>query len=832
MDYDALAKQFGGSATMTPPATPVTPVASASSSGTDKYDELAKSFGGSLSTESSPSPSGGGFLANTGIGKTLTDITNSVMAGRGADMYNEAHTQWNDILNKVNDKIKTDKLAGKDTSHLEQVRADHIASEPKFDSYTGIDPASMNSTLNKTTGQFIGEGLGAGVDVAGLADGLGALGDIAGLGAEAGTALPEVSAMKTGELAKPTTEAFNTAADNKILSKVSGIAQKTPVQKIIGGVKNSLPFGYGYDVAGNLQNGETTDGGILKPGAGTLLSFLAPPAIEGVSTVLGKGTSAIARAWNKSNPSPELVQKEQTALQSDLQKFFDSKKTTMNKDEYHKAYGQAPAAQIAEHGLVPDIIGNKISTKGDGQAVDQATDLISHQAQGIQSLTDSFSAKFPNEGMTPAEINAEATAAAEKKFLPGTKLKSVKNAINAETDAMGEGYDGKNLTASDMNKKRVEMNDASKAWKTDEFRADSSSIIGDVMRNGIDRTMNDPAVREVNKKIGQIIVARDMLSKIHGDTVKGGELSKWFATMLGAMVGRGAEGGGLPFGIGPFLGGMGARRLMETLQSNAFGGETRKTILSFLAKNTDVTDSLLAREPEIIKNKFNAMLKDAQDKLASTPQLPAPSAPESSFPEAVTKLQSKIAELKASGQDTTSLENALKIMQKNPVTGPTTEMPANIAGATADAEKIATSQKNIATPPAGQGVPDIQMGAPAPKSPVSTGLPTVSHETPPNVYSPESQNAPNPLIQSLMDAMSKVGTKTSGGAKLASTVASGDMVELAGMPAGTQFKVTKSFGNSVTIKIGNNEVTIPKSAVKHLNKSNGVDALKNILGLK
>jgi len=146
------------------------------------------------------------------------------------------------------------KEQGIDTTKADAMIADLISSGMK-----GMSAAELYPNLNDTTGEVLGNVAGTALDIASF----GSYG-AAAKGAKTGSLL-----AKSAEVAaQPTKQALS--------QTLKTIGKETAGRSLVGGAT-----GYGYDVAGNLQQGETGFDA-FKPGLGTLLGASVPVAIGGV----------------------------------------------------------------------------------------------------------------------------------------------------------------------------------------------------------------------------------------------------------------------------------------------------------------------------------------------------------------------------------------------------------------------------------------------------------------------------------------------------------------------------------------------------------------------
>lgn len=105
-------------------------------------------------------PTVGGTVGKLFTGSTQAfgrDIGEGAEAPRNAGLYADATAQHADLQNQLQNRIRVNKARGKDTTALEKALADHIASAPKLENFTG-------DVVNKTNEQVLGDAAGTGLE--------------------------------------------------------------------------------------------------------------------------------------------------------------------------------------------------------------------------------------------------------------------------------------------------------------------------------------------------------------------------------------------------------------------------------------------------------------------------------------------------------------------------------------------------------------------------------------------------------------------------------------------------------------------------------------------
>lgn len=126
-------------------------------------------------------------------------------------------------------------------------------------------------------------------------------------------------------------------------------------------------------------------------------------------------------------------------------------------------------------------------------------------------------------------------------------------------------------------------------------------------RKTIEGEVTDISVAGLNRELGKLYDAQEMLETLAGRAVKGGRLGKHFARVIGVGVG---SSGGL---TGAFFGGVFADRLVDAMQSASFGNPMAKAIIGEIKRT----------RPEIFRKAEELLAQRAKDR-STRLQLPAP----------------------------------------------------------------------------------------------------------------------------------------------------------------------------------------------------------------
>lgn len=234
IDYSSLAKQFGGTPNPTPPVAPVL-------SSTEKFRNAGHNLiGGVVNALTSSEQALGANIAGA-IGGNSTDVTKQNQALSDSDL-----SYVKTIIQGRQKALKN----GQDTTHYDNLIKNYRASN-------GQTLSELYPSLDKTKLQVIGDSAGVLLDILS-----------AGTYGKAGA--------ETGKLLTATEKAAQPVAKQTLKQTLQTIGVKTAERAGIG-----AGTGYGYDVSQNLQQGKT-GGEIFKPGMGTIAGGTIPVIIGGV----------------------------------------------------------------------------------------------------------------------------------------------------------------------------------------------------------------------------------------------------------------------------------------------------------------------------------------------------------------------------------------------------------------------------------------------------------------------------------------------------------------------------------------------------------------------
>jgi hypothetical protein len=187
--------------------------------------------------------------------RLATTVSDVIFANsKTADEMTKSQQGLSDLQFRVLKEINRKKQAGEDTTYLESQLTKSKVDSPTIES---IAP-SVNKTNLQVAGEILGTALEASMG--------GTLSGVKGIGLA-----PKIA--QTAEQARAALTAYKALTFGQKAKSIGLTALKQ--------IGVATPFGYGYDVSQNLQEGKT-GGEALEPGWGTLFSTTIPIAIGGV----------------------------------------------------------------------------------------------------------------------------------------------------------------------------------------------------------------------------------------------------------------------------------------------------------------------------------------------------------------------------------------------------------------------------------------------------------------------------------------------------------------------------------------------------------------------
>lgn len=364
-----------------------------------------------------------------------------------------------------------------------------------------------------------------------------------------------------------------------------------------GTIGTGLAAGYAGDVSSNLSSGKT-GAAAFTPGLGTLTG--------GALSVAGLGAASL---YNKFVGEQNVVDKV-TQAYSDA---AGATKTMARDVSGTAAKGLEPNAQfLANAGIPPEtaeVNGKRIFTTGAASASQQT---LSDRISALSDLRDAATAK---SGMTvnPEDLRQSMLDAAQKQF-SGTDLTAAQNHIDNEMDAIkiDPKYsldENGNLNSEQSTQLKTYLQgksgyDATRPSNISQTYKTMAGVTKTAVEDAATKA-GTPEIAALNKIIQQHYDAQDFLTKLDGQTVKGGRLGKYVSEGIGAAVGSGvggAVGGPLGGAAGAAAGGYAGAKVSDFMQHLAAGGPLSAGVLGRMA----------SEDPEIVQ-KFAQYIGNSEE---------------------------------------------------------------------------------------------------------------------------------------------------------------------------------------------------------------------------
>lgn len=389
----------------------------------------------------------------------------------------------------------------------------------------------------KTTKQVLGEASGVALDVA-----------------TAGTYGQAAKSAKTGQLLKPVLK----STVPTVVSKATATGAKELGKKMAGGAA----IGYGYDVAGNLEQGrEGAD--ILTPGLGTLAGGVAPAAI----TAVGKSLSGVRNIASKE----KSVEKSLSKAEQELVNIENNYSKIRKAGEYSKDNFSGSRRRL----LASDVLPGSVDETGTIRTQDAIKKYKSQVIDGAEGVVRENLAK-EGVSVSPNVIKLQLKKEILKSGLEGKQLKKALDSIDDEVEGLllRSGETG-NIPLTSIQDAKISayggINFQSNGWVKSEQKA-----IARAYKNVIENNSKFN-VREVNKELQKYYQDLDYLELLDGRKVRGGKLGKYAAQIagnIGGAVAGGAVGGPAGAAIGTIVGGELAGKVKGIMLSKSLGKST------------------------------------------------------------------------------------------------------------------------------------------------------------------------------------------------------------------------------------------------------------------
>lgn len=313
-------------------------------------------------------------------------------------------------------------------------------------------------------------------------------------------------------------------------------------------IKNAT-LGGAYGVTGALGEGKTNAGDIAKSG---LVGAGTGGAIGAVAGALGSKIGDVA-----SEDASSRLTAQKDRLKTLTKAFNENSSKTTN-----------PIKTLEQNGLLKDlkVNGSKIDTNGltnpeyTGKLDNAITDFSDQASELVKGMQG---------GVPLEEFKAEAENAIKND--PGIRgaldIPKSLALLDSKLESARLSY-GDVLPYTAIDEIRAGMN---KGFNPDEL--DTKRVIGNTARNFLyNGDGANTALKSAMANEAELIKAKNFVQKLHGTTVPGGQLGKYFADMLGGVAG-GAVGklfGPLGEAVGTGVGGFATHKIGGAVQGQYF----------------------------------------------------------------------------------------------------------------------------------------------------------------------------------------------------------------------------------------------------------------------
>lgn len=376
----------------------------------------------------------------------------------------------------------------------------------------------------------------------------------------------------------------------------------------IGAVGSGALTGYAFDVGNNLETGQAPG----KPGIGTAVGTALP--------VMGVTANTIIKGLASKTPENRLLAltKEYTTVKRAFEKgaVYETVNgtRTLKKD---------PISTLIKEKVIPSVQNAKIDTTLSEQQILEKIDVFAKLNQKAIDEATTRGVTVPLVSVKQAILeNVKSNAELKASGAVGKTLGKVQSIL----DDFEISY-GQRLPINAVDEIRIAMN---RVWNPDEV--DAARAIGDAMR----RFQYDsvPGSRAILKKEGELMAARDFLRALHGKTVTGGRIGRYFGDLIGAIAGSTTQ---LPV-VGPVVGAMGARAIANRIASSYFspigarGARTIQNVIDGAGIQSPGDAFLTTKTGAAVKNYVN----DAQVGMSIKDVSQMSNAPQMKFPTSAT----------------------------------------------------------------------------------------------------------------------------------------------------------------------------------------------------
>lgn len=455
-----------------------------------------------------------------------------------------------------------------------QVPADSAIAQPQSPGFfqglsedlSGTNPQSIGTQLGNTAkgvGNFLFPAVGDVInDVKGTntKTPLQQAGDVGSSLLSASTLIPGVDAI-TGPL-----KAAEVAGEGANAASKAGLLAQAGKNAALGGA---------FGVTGSLGQGNTDPGKIAE------------------DTALGAGTGGLLGAAGGllGNKIGNIAGEDAASRLTSQKDRLKTLTKVFNDNSRNTATGATdPIKTLEQNGLLKGlkVVGSKVDASALTNQQDTGTidNLIEDHSSQASALIDSLKGGVDTDEMQKKVMEEVASNPAIRDVGGVSKAQ-------AEVKRIFEDYKnsyGDRLPYKAIDNIRVGMNRV-----YDPTERDVARTIGDAARDYLyNGDGANTALKSAMANEAELIRAKNFVEKLHGTTVPGGQLGKYFADIIGAGVGEGlgtAVGGPLGGAIGTGVGGMATHKLGGLIQGQYFNpigsrvaGSLQKAALSGIGK--------------------------------------------------------------------------------------------------------------------------------------------------------------------------------------------------------------------------------------------------------
>lgn len=344
-------------------------------------------------------------------------------------------------------------------------------------------------------------------------------------------------------------------ADPIEVGRAAEIAAKT-APSLFSTVGRNAALGAGFGVSGALGSGETdpsqiAQSGVLGAGAGGLLGGAGKLASDKLSSIAGN--TAESRLTSQTNRLKTLT------------KAFNEN----SRPATASTAATNPITTLVQNGLTKGlkVIDGKVNAErlsnieGTG-SLDSLIDDHSEQASNL--------VKGMKGGVTLDKYREDVTKAIASN--PEIRDAGGVSKATAEINRIFDDYKssfGEEISYQTIDNIRARMNKV-----FDPETKDVARTIGDIARSYLyNGDSTNTALRSAMQNESELIKTKNFVQKLHGTTVPGGQLGKYFADLIGAGAGSkigGMIGGPIGEAAGTVIGGGLTHKIVGGLQSNYF----------------------------------------------------------------------------------------------------------------------------------------------------------------------------------------------------------------------------------------------------------------------